>query len=198
MWDVLFSYILALIEPSWCWQLTQIIMGVLSIARAVQVWLTSEIPCLPVLDVFSSVCVLHVPQVLTLPSSCLLYVHDIDNYSIFEPIPSCLCVHVNVEMTSIVELFSDRFSFSVKSGMWTDQCCPFRTVACAACVLLIIHSASNPSLILLPSSLNYTSLGQYGLKDTDIFWYYLYLPAITQTIYWFMLFWESLNHFVPL
>ena len=71
-------------------------------------------------------------------ASCLLYNHNVDIYSIFEPIPSFLCVHVNVEMTSIVELFSDRFSFSVKSGMWTDQCCPFRAVACAAWVLLII------------------------------------------------------------
>lgn len=52
----------------WYWQLTQITMGVLSISRAVQVWLTSKMLCLPVLDVFSSVCVLHVPQVLTLPT----------------------------------------------------------------------------------------------------------------------------------
>lgn len=36
------------------------------------------------------------------------------------PVPSFLCVRVNVEMTSIVELFSGRFSFSVKSGMWTS------------------------------------------------------------------------------
>lgn len=71
------------------------------------------------------------------PNSCLLFVHNIHNCPIFEPIPSCLCVHVNVEMTSIVELFSGRFSFSVKSGMWTDQRCPFRAVACAACLLLI-------------------------------------------------------------
>lgn len=107
--------------------------------RSVQVWLTSsKTPCLLVFDVFSSVCVLHVPQVLSLPSSCLLYVHNIDIYSIFEPIPSFLCVHANVEMTSVVELFSDHFSFSIKSGMWTDQCCPFSAVACAACVLLIV------------------------------------------------------------
>lgn len=66
----------------------------------------------------------------------LLYVHDIDNYSIFEPIPSFLCVHVNVEMTSVVELFSDRFSFSVKSGMWTDAALSEHLHA--ACVLLII------------------------------------------------------------
>lgn len=139
MWDVFFSCILCFIEPNWYWQLTQIIMGVLSIARAAQFRLTSSrLPVYQILDVFSSVCVLHVPLVLSLPSSCLLYVHNIDIYSIFEPIPSFLCVHVNVEMTSIVELFSDRFSFSVKSGMWTDHCCPFRAVACAACVLLIV------------------------------------------------------------
>ena len=73
---------------------------------------------------------------------------------LFEPIPSFfLCVRVNVEMTSVVELFSDRFSFSVKSGMWTDQCCPFRAVACAACVLLITSCTPSSNLSLSPEIL---------------------------------------------
>lgn len=127
------------------------------------------------LHVFSSVCVLHVPQVLSLPCSCLFHVRNFNIDPVFEPIPSFLCVHVNVEMTSIVELFSDHFSFSVKSGMWTDQCCPFAAVACAACVLLIV-SFTQPQIqnllmkycCLLTTSPHQTPPSQYGRKDIDI------------------------------
>ena len=89
------------------------------------------------------------------PELFVCFVHNIHILRyFFEPIPSFfLCVHVNVETTSVVELFSDRFSFSVKSGMWTDQCCPFRAVACAACVLLIISCTPSSSLSLSPEIL---------------------------------------------
>lgn len=152
-------------EPCLYLQLTQIIMGVLSISSVVQLWLTSEIPCLPVVDVFSSVCVLHVVESSPSRARCLLSVHNIQNYPIFEPSLSFLCVRVNVEMTSVVELFSDHFSFSVKSGMWTEQCCPFRTLACAACELLIMlsHYLKSKSNTVRFTKLK-TSLGQYGLR----------------------------------
>lgn len=89
-----------------------------------------------VLDVFSSVCVLHVSPVVSLQRSCC-FAFNKQNCPVFEPIPSFLCVHVDVEMTSVVELFSGRFGFSVKSGMWTGQRFLCRTLACAACARLI-------------------------------------------------------------
>lgn len=142
MWDVLFSCILCFIEPNWSWQLTQIVMGVHS------TWTCKS--CSGLINIFKDtlftsvrcfqLCLCPACSSSPLPPNLLFVVCPQHRYFLyfFEPIPSFLCVHVNVEMTSIVELFSDHFSFSVKSGMWTDQSCPFRAVACAACVLLII------------------------------------------------------------
>lgn len=174
-------------------------MRVLSTARAVLLSLTSsKTPCVRVLDVFSSVCILHVPRALSLPAFCLLYVHNIDICSIFEPIPSFLCVHVNVEMTSIVELFSDHFSFSVKSGMWTDQCCPLRAVACAACVLLIISFTKSQiqAFLMKYCCLLTTSpkvLANMGLNLTKLFILVCYYLSN-----WFLSIWESSSYCVCL
>lgn len=134
MWELFFF--LALNESILRLVLIQIIMGVVSITSAAQAGLTSRILWLPVFNVFSSVCVLHVSPVVSHWRSCC-FAFGKQNCPVFEPIPSFLCVHVDVEMTSVVELFSGRFGFSVKSGMWTGQCFLCRTPACAACELLI-------------------------------------------------------------
>lgn len=149
-------------------------MEAVSITSAAQTGLTSKILWSPVLDVFSSVCVLHVCPVVSLQQSCC-FASNKQNCPIFEPIPSFLCVRVNVEMTSVVELFSDRFGFSVKSGMWPGQrflCRP--TCMCCMCAAnQILHTASNPRLILLLSycftNLSSLSLGYYGLRTGNTF-----------------------------
>lgn len=131
--------------------LIQNIMKAVSITSAAQAGLTSRIPWSPVFNVFSSVCVLHVSPFVSLRRSCC-FAFSKQNCPVFEPIPSFLCVHVDVEMTSVVELFSGRFGFSVKSGMWTGHRFLCGTLACAACELLIsLHTASHPRLILLLS-----------------------------------------------
>lgn len=202
MWDVLFSCLLCLIEPNWYWQLTQIITGVLELFRF---WLTSpNTPCLPVFSALFVSCMFL--KFLSLPSSFLFVVCPQHRYLLlfFEPIPSSLCVRVDVEMTSVVELFSDRFSFSVKSGMWTDQCCPFQS-RCMCCMCAANHHHSPglkskpPNEILLPSyhlTQNQTSLGRYGLTDTCIFLNNSHLSAVTRVTRWFMSFWESIDYFV--
>lgn len=91
---------------------------------------------------FSALFVSCMSLLLSPSSDLVVFAFNKQNCAVFEPIPSFLCVHVDVEMTSVVELFSDRFGFSVKSGMWTGQRCLCRTLACAACALLIRFSTS--------------------------------------------------------
>ncbi len=82
---------------------------------------------------------------------------------------------------------------------------PFQS-SCMCCMCAanrIIHSISNQSLLmkyccLLTASQNQTSLGQYGLKDTNIFINDFYLSGITQIIHRLMLLWKSINHLVSL
>lgn len=137
------------IEPNSYWQLTQIIMGVLSIARAVQVWLTSsKTPCcLPVLDVFSSVCVLHVHQVLSLSlSPKLLFVvcprhryllYFLKPHSVFS-LCSCQCRNDICRGTLFRPL---QFFCKVRYVNWPML--PFQS-SCMCCMCAanhIIHSA---------------------------------------------------------
>lgn len=181
IWDVLFSYILSFIEPNWYWQLTQIIMGVLSIARAFQVWLTStKTPCLPVLDVFSSVCFLHVPQAPPLPKLLFVvcsqrrYLLYFWTHSVFS-LCSCQCRNDIYRGTLFRPL---QFFCKVRYVNWPVL--PIRS-SCMCCMCAadhIIHSVSNSSLLmnyccLLTTPQNQTSPGQYGWKDTDIFLNYL-------------------------
>lgn len=57
------------------------------------------------------------------------------------PFPlSLLCVYFNLEIPSIVDLFSDHCNFSVKPGMWPDLCPTAQKACCSACVL---HSKSH-------------------------------------------------------
>lgn len=92
---------------------------------------------------------------------------------------------VDVEMTSVVELFSDRFSFSVKSGMWTDPCCP--PFACSACVLLI-----NP----LMNTVAFLAQNHLGLRTQT---YSQMISTCLQLLkHWFISFRESDDHFASL
>lgn len=82
------------------------------------------------------------------------------------PSPSFLCVHVDVELTSVVELFSGRFGFSIKSGMWTGQRFLCGTLACAACELLIrVFARLHTLLLTLLLSFCFTNLSRcWGQK----------------------------------
>lgn len=96
-----------------------------------------------------------------------------------------------------------QFFCKVRYVNWPVLPFQSRCMCCMCAANRIIHSVSNPSLLmkyccLLTTSQNHSSLGQYGLKDTDIFLNNFYLSTITQVMYWFMLFRKVINHFVSL
>lgn len=66
---------------------------------------------------FSALFVSCMSLLLSPSNDLVVFAFNKQNCPVFEPIPSFLCVHADVEMTSVVELFSGRFGFSVKSGM---------------------------------------------------------------------------------
>lgn len=145
-------YFLTLNESILTLVLIQIIMEAVTITSAAQAGKTPRILWSPVFNVFSSVCILHVSPVVSLPRSCC-FASNKQNCPVFEPIPSFLCVHVDVEMTSVVELFSGRFGFSVKSGMLNWPVLPLQNT-CTCCMRTAnqsLHTASHPRLILLLS-----------------------------------------------
>lgn len=206
MWDVMFSCILFCIEPNWYWQLTQIIMGVISIARAVQVWLTSlKSPCLPCARCFQ-LCLCPACSSSPLPPKLLFvlcpqhrYVLYLWTHSVFS-LCSCQCRNDIYRGTLFRPL---QFFCKVRYVNWPVLPFQSRCMCCMCAANRIIHSVSNPSLLmkyccLLTTSQNHSSLGQYGLKDTDIFLNNFYLSTITQVMYWFMLFRKVINHFVSL
>lgn len=89
-------------------------MEVVSITSAAQAGLTSEFSdhqCLMFSALFVSCMslLLSPSEDVVLPST--------NRIVLFLNPSRLLCVHVDVEMTSVVELFSGRFGFSVKSGM---------------------------------------------------------------------------------
>lgn len=132
---------------------------------------SSKTPCLLLLDVFSSVCALHVPLVLFLPCSCLLYVLSINICSVVEPIGLlsvlCQCRNDICRGTLFRPL---QFFCKVRYVNWPPL--PFqRSCMCCMCSAdHIIHSTANPDLLLtdcclLTSLHNQTLLGQCWLKQ---------------------------------
>lgn len=122
------------IESNWYWQSTQIII------RAHSIWTCKTSSGL--INIFKDSLYTSV-TCFQLCMSCMCLESSLDRASITSIfallLNHCrlvLCVRVNVEMTSVVELFSDRFSFSVKSGMWTDHVLPSRpSCMCRMCCM---------------------------------------------------------------
>lgn len=115
VWFVLVSCNFCSVEECWPYQLTQTVKGVLLHLNIIYNLFNIFKVSLFTSDTFLALfCLLHVPLILSLSLS-------LPSFFLFSFFSFCFCVIV--EMTSVVELFSDQFSFSIKSGTWTDQCC---------------------------------------------------------------------------